>query len=258
MRFRSTRSDSEVDFVGALRRKGIPVGPSEAVDAASAMVHVDLLDRAALREALAATILHKPTHRGVFDQLFDLWFPAAVGAHASPDAVALEVEIPTDDDGKVDPEALNALIASLLLEDTEESRAAARALAELLVEQLGSYDSVNGQRFSAYQARSPLDTSAIMQKILDGLMGADPFDPDGQFIDRGHSYTLAVYFLNDSQRTSALEAISLLERQSGRKVYISVEPFRSFFPAEEYHQDFYRKHPEEFRQELISSGRIKE
>ena len=36
-----------VDFVDALRRKGIPVGPSEAVDAASAMVHVDLLDRAA-------------------------------------------------------------------------------------------------------------------------------------------------------------------------------------------------------------------
>ena len=168
-----------VDFVDALRRKGIPVGPSEAVDAASAMVHIDLLDRAALREALAATILHKPTHRGVFDQLFDLWFPAAVGAHAQSDAAMVEVEIPTDDDGKVDPEALNELIASLLLEDTDDSRAKARALAELLVEQIGSYDSAGGQRFSAYQALSPLDTSAIMQRILDGLLGADPFDPDG-------------------------------------------------------------------------------
>ncbi|AWH91740.1 vWA domain-containing protein [Dietzia lutea] len=168
-----------VDFVDALRRKGIPVGPSEAVDAASAMVHVDLLDRAALREALASTILHKPTHRGVFDQLFDLWFPAAVGGHTPGDAVTLEVEIPTDDDGKVDPDALNDLIASLLLEDTDESRAKARALAELLVEQLGSYDSVNGPRYSAYQALSPLDTNSIMQRILDGLLGADPFDPDG-------------------------------------------------------------------------------
>ncbi|EYT64492.1 von Willebrand factor A [Dietzia sp. UCD-THP] len=168
-----------VDFVDALRRKGIPVGPSEAVDAAAAMVHIDLLDRAALREALAATILHKPTHRGVFDQIFDLWFPAAIGAHSPADGVAVEVEIPTDDDGKVDPDALNELIASLLLEDTEESRAKARALAELLVEQLGSYDSVNGPRYSAYQALSPLDTGAIMQRILDGLMGADPFDPDG-------------------------------------------------------------------------------
>lgn len=168
-----------VDFVHALRRKGIPVGPSEAVDAAAALMHIDLLDRAALREALASTILHKPTHRTVFDQLFDLWFPAAIGAHAAGDAVTLEVEIPTDDDGNVDPGALNELIASLLLEDTEESRAKARALAELLVEQLGSYDSAGGPRFSAYQALSPLDTGAIMQRILDGLLGPDPADPDG-------------------------------------------------------------------------------
>ncbi len=168
-----------VDFVHALRRKGIPVGPSEAVDAASAMVHVDLLDRPALREALAATILHKPTHRDVFDQLFDLWFPAAIGAHTPGVSAMLEVEIPTDANGQVDPEALNELIASLLLEDTEESRAKARVLAEMLVEQLGAYDSAAGQRFSAYQALSPLDTGAIMQKILDGLLGADPFDPDG-------------------------------------------------------------------------------
>lgn len=168
-----------VDFVEALRRKGIPVGPSEAVDAAAAMLHVDLLDRQALREAMASTILHKPTHRGVFDQLFDLWFPAAVGGHHPGEVVELEVEIPTNPDGSVDPEALNRLIADLLLEDTEESRAKARALAELLVEQLGSYDSVNGQRFSAYQALSPLDTNSIMQRILDGLLGANPFDPDG-------------------------------------------------------------------------------
>ncbi|HHX86276.1 MAG TPA: hypothetical protein GX694_13335, partial [Actinomycetales bacterium] len=168
-----------VDFVEALRRKGIPVGPSEAVDAAAAMLHVDLLDRQALREAMASTILHKPTHRGVFDQLFDLWFPAAVGGHHPGEVAELEVEIPTNPDGSVDPEALNRLIADLLLEDTEESRAKARALAELLVEQLGSYDSVNGQRFSAYQALSPLDTNSIMQRILDGLLGADPFDPDG-------------------------------------------------------------------------------
>ena len=150
-----------VDFVDALRRKGIPVGPSEAVDAASAMAHIDLLDRAALREALASTILHKPTHRGVFDQLFDLWFPAAIGTHTGGDAVTLEVQIPTDEEGRVDPEALNELIASLLLEDTDESRAKARALAELLVEQLGSYDSAAGPRFSAYQALSPLDTGAV-------------------------------------------------------------------------------------------------
>ena len=88
------------------------------------------------------------------------------------------------------------------------------------------------------------------------LNGVDPFDPDGQFIDRGHSYTLAVYYLSEQQKDSAIAAIAKLTQQSGRAVYISLEPFRSFYPAEEEHQDYYLKHPKEFQQELLDSGRI--
>lgn len=89
------------------------------------------------------------------------------------------------------------------------------------------------------------------------LNGVDPFDGEGQFIDRGHSYTLSIYPLNDAQCAAARAAIRRLEAESGREVKIAVEPFKSFWPAEEYHQDYYRKHPEEFRQELIDSGRLK-
>lgn len=89
------------------------------------------------------------------------------------------------------------------------------------------------------------------------LSGVDPFDPDGQFIDRGHSYTLAVFYLNEEQKRIAQQGIARLEAESGQQVFISVEPFKSFYPAEEYHQDYYLKHPEEFRQELIDSGRLK-
>lgn len=88
------------------------------------------------------------------------------------------------------------------------------------------------------------------------LSGVDPFDPDGQFIDRGHSYTLAVYYLSEAQRAAAETGIQMLEKESGRKVYISIEPFCAFYTAEEEHQDYYLKHPEEFQQELIDSGRI--
>ena len=89
------------------------------------------------------------------------------------------------------------------------------------------------------------------------LNGVDPFDDGGQFIDRGHSYTLAVYYQTDEERIAVQKGIDALEKESGRKVFISVEPFKSFFSAEEEHQDYYLKHPEEFRQELIDSGRIK-
>lgn len=89
------------------------------------------------------------------------------------------------------------------------------------------------------------------------LSGVDPFDEGGQFIDRGHSYTLAVYYCCEEERMQAASAIQKLEEESGQKVHISVEPFTAFYTAEEEHQNYYRKHPEEFRQELIDSGRLK-
>lgn len=97
------------------------------------------------------------------------------------------------------------------------------------------------------------------QKLLDiFLSGVDPFDPDGQFIDRGHSYTLAVYYTCQQQREMAENSIRQLEAESGQKVYISVEPFHSFYTAEEYHQDYDLKNPEAFRKELLESGRLKD
>ena len=108
--------------------------------------------------------------------------------------------------------------------------------------------------------RIDYDEEKIGYETLIGifLAGVDPFDEGGQFIDRGHSYTLAVYHEDDRERSIALEAIAALEKESGQTVYISVEPFKSFWNAEEEHQDYYLKHPEEFRKELIESGRIKE
>ena len=89
------------------------------------------------------------------------------------------------------------------------------------------------------------------------LNSVDPFDEGGQFIDRGHSYTLAVYYLTEEEKQIAERRIRALEEESGRTVYISVEPFRSFYSAEEEHQNYYLKHPKEFEQELIDSGRKK-
>ena len=89
------------------------------------------------------------------------------------------------------------------------------------------------------------------------LSGVDPFDEGGQFIDRGHSYTLAVYYLTEEERQIAESAIRALEAESGQKVFISLVPFRNFYTAEEEHQDYDRKNPEAFRQELIDSGRMK-
>ena len=107
--------------------------------------------------------------------------------------------------------------------------------------------------------RIDFDPSEVtFEELLDiFLSSVDPFDPDGQFIDRGHSYTLAVYHCCEGQRQATEKAVTALAEESGQTVCISIEPYKSFYPAEEEHQDYYLKHPEEFRQELIDSGRIK-
>lgn len=99
-----------------------------------------------------------------------------------------------------------------------------------------------------------VDFATLLEVFLGNV---DPFDGEGQFIDRGHSYTLAVYWVDDAQRQAAQASITRLEETSGRKVWVSVEAFKSFYPAEEEHQDYYLKHPAEFEQELIDSGRKK-
>ena len=89
------------------------------------------------------------------------------------------------------------------------------------------------------------------------LSSVDPFDDGGQFIDRGHSYTLACYYQSNDEKNIAQKLIKELEDNSNKKTYISLEEFSNFYLAEEEHQDYYKKNPKEFEEELISSGRKK-
>ncbi|MET9972486.1 hypothetical protein ABZZ80_43080, partial [Streptomyces sp. NPDC006356] len=66
-------------FVAALRAHGVRIGTGETVDAAQAVEALGLADRELLREGLAATLLHGPGQRTVFDPVFDLYFPRGVG-----------------------------------------------------------------------------------------------------------------------------------------------------------------------------------
>ena len=95
-------------------------------------------------------------------------------------------------------------------------------------------------------------------KLLDiYFANVDPFDSEGQFIDKGHSYTLAIYYSSEEEKALAKERIDKLQAETGKEVYVALEPFEKFYEAEEYHQDYYLKNPEAFEKELIESGRKK-
>ena len=58
-------------------------------------------------------------------------------------------------------------------------------------------------------------------------------------------------------KEEALEKLAELERESKKETQVAVLPFKNFYEAEEYHQDYYLKNPEAFEEELIESGRKK-
>jgi uncharacterized protein len=166
-----------VDFVSALRRQGVSVGPGETIDAARVLTALDLTHREHLREGLAAALLRRSGQREAFDTLFDLYFPAALGAGARP------AEVPRVGDGPVDVDALRALLADLLRDgDTAALAELARATVDALGRSGASGTGVRGAGaqpgWSAYQALRVLSPETLLAQILTDLR-ADVDEMDG-------------------------------------------------------------------------------
>jgi uncharacterized protein with von Willebrand factor type A (vWA) domain len=162
-----------VEFVGALRRHGVAVGPGETIDAARVLGALDLVHREHLREGLAAALLRRSGQRQAFDTLFDLYWPTALGAGSG------EVEVPRLDDadeGPVDIDSLRDILAELL---RDGDTAALAELARAVVDALGRAGAagtgirgMNGQpSWSAYQALRMLSPETLLAKIMVDLRG---------------------------------------------------------------------------------------
>lgn len=88
----------------------------------------------------------------------------------------------------------------------------------------------------------------------------NPTDEGGQFCDRGHSYTTAIYTLDDTQDSLAKASKEKLQESSPLKapVITSIESATEFWPAEGYHQDYYNKNPIRYKYYRTSCGRDKQ
>jgi peptide-methionine (S)-S-oxide reductase len=75
----------------------------------------------------------------------------------------------------------------------------------------------------------------------------DPTDAGGQFCDRGESYRTAVFVAGRGERREAEAALAEANRTLGGRVVTPVLPLGAFWPAEDYHQDYYRKNPIRYR-----------
>lgn len=85
----------------------------------------------------------------------------------------------------------------------------------------------------------------------------DPTDSGGQFADRGHHYSTAIFYHNDEQKSLA-EASKQAVHSSGRftdPIVTEILPYTTFFPAEEEHQNFAAKRAEYYQNYKKGSGR---
>lgn len=168
-----------VGFVEALRGAGISVGPSETVDAGRVMATLGLSDRKVLREGLACAVLRRSDHRETYDAMFDLWFPAALGARAvvSDD----EASDSRDDDALPadDVDAMRQMLADLLTENPDLAEMDERLVAMIaqIVEAYGKYTSSRGPSFSSYQALKAMALDELEGKLLAGLLASYGEEP---------------------------------------------------------------------------------
>ncbi len=83
----------------------------------------------------------------------------------------------------------------------------------------------------------------------------DPTDGGGQFCDRGVSYETAVFVHDDEQRRLAEASRAMAMKDLGRKIATPVETAGKFYPAEDYHQDYYTRNPLRYRYYRWNCGR---
>ena len=69
----------------------------------------------------------------------------------------------------------------------------------------------------------------------------DPTDAGGQFCDRGESYRTAVFVSDAAEKAAAQKAKSEAQSSIGKSVVTPILPSSDFYPASEYHQDYYKK-----------------
>ncbi|MFB0620088.1 VWA domain-containing protein [Streptomyces sp. AGS-58] len=154
-------------LVGALRAHGVRIGTGETVDAARAVEALGLTDRELLREGLAATLLHGPGQRALFDSVFDLYFPRGVGGPGGAPR---------------DREALRDRLARALADD---DRALLARLAAEAVDSLGGYGSSPGSDgWSAYQTLDRLRPQTLLARVRAEVRGRDGGGAGSGFADR--------------------------------------------------------------------------
>lgn len=83
----------------------------------------------------------------------------------------------------------------------------------------------------------------------------DPLDARGQFCDKGRQYRSIIFYGNDTQRQLAETSKQTISDLFDQPVATELQPAQTFYPAEDYHQNYYQTHPARYRLYRFGCGR---
>lgn len=123
-----------------------------------------------------------------------------------------------------------------------------------------SYEQVSaGVTGHAEVVQVVFDPEKVSFEKLLGVFWAniDPFDGGGQFCDRGTQYRTAIFYEDEAQKRAAQaskDAIEEMAKLPG-SVVTEITPLDAFYPAEDYHQDYYKKNVSHYQRYRTGCGR---
>jgi peptide-methionine (S)-S-oxide reductase len=117
-----------------------------------------------------------------------------------------------------------------------------------------TYQNHEGHREVVKIEFDPARTS--FDKLVDVFFrSVDPTDDGGQFCDRGHAYTTAIYVTDKAQKAAAEKSKAEAEAALGRPIVTPIESAGGFWQAEGYHLDYYKKNPLRYTYYRSACGR---
>jgi len=121
-----------------------------------------------------------------------------------------------------------------------------------------TYEQVSAGKTGHIEAlRLVYDPSRVTYAALvrHALRSSDPTDGGGQFCDRGSQYRPAIFVGSPAERKAAETAKAQAAKDLGRPIATAILPRGRFYPAEGYHQDYYKKNSLKYRYYRLSCGR---
>ena len=121
-----------------------------------------------------------------------------------------------------------------------------------------SYEQVsNGGTGHAEAVEVTFDPAVVSyERLLDHFWhNVDPFVANRQFCDVGDQYRPAIFVRDAGQRAAAEASKAKMQHQFKEPIRVEITQATTFYPAEQYHQDYYKKNPVRYRYYRWSCGR---